>query len=559
MITSKLLSSLEKVFLDEEPTAAQQLSGMALRGERFSFQFSVSRDFEDENGLQRFRVAVESPIADFVTVRSVRMVPSEVPAYPYDKDDDYLRTAPGLFPDALEPPRPNFILIPWQWRTFWISVDVPADMKPGRYPITLRLLKDETGKPVPEDDGKVMAEKTFTLEVLPATLPTQTLKHTEWFHIDCLAAYYGVELWSEDYWRIFGRFVKQAVEHGVNMLLTPIFTPPLDTAPGGERMTMQLVDVTRNGGTYAFGFDRLERYLTIADSKGVRYFELSHLFTQWGAAHAPKIMATVDGEYKRLFGWETDATADEYQEFLRAFLPALVDWIRGHGWLDRTYFHFSDEPHKEHIEQYAASSAAAREILKDCHVIDALSVYEFYERGLIRQPIPGTTSVHEFMEKGVSPIWTYYCCDQTQAVSNHFIAMPSARNRILGWQLYKYNVEGFLTWGYNFWSSQFSLCPINPYEVTDAVCAFPSGDAFMVYPGADGGPVASIHQVVMAEALQDMRAMQLLETMIPKAEIVAKMDALCADGEVTFKQYPRSAQALLDLRAWVNEQIKAHA
>ncbi|MBR3289247.1 MAG: DUF4091 domain-containing protein, partial [Clostridia bacterium] len=357
---------------------------------------------------------------------------------------------------------------------------------------------------------------------------------------------------------VFGHYVRQAADHGINLLLTPIFTPPLDTAPGGERMTMQLIDVTVQNGAYTFGFDKLERYLKVAEENGMRYFEMSHLFTQWGAAHAPKIMATVDGKETRIFGWETDAAGEEYQGFLRAFLPALVEWLREHDRLDRTYFHFSDEPHKEHIEQYEASSAAAREILKDCHVIDALSVYEFYERGLIRQPIPGTTSVHEFIEKGVSPVWTYYCCDQTQKVSNHFIAMPSARNHILGWQLYKYNVEGFLTWGYNFWSSQFSLLPINPYEVTDALCAFPSGDAFMVYPGADGHPVASIHQVTLAEALQDQRAMQLLETMIPKEEIVAKMDALCDDGSLTFRDYPRSAQALLDFRAWVNEQIKAH-
>ena len=42
------------------------------------------------------------------------------------------------------------------------------------------------------------------------------------------------------------------------MLLTPVFTPPLDTAIGGERRTVQLVDVhvTENG--YTFGFDKFE-------------------------------------------------------------------------------------------------------------------------------------------------------------------------------------------------------------------------------------------------------------------------------------------------------------
>ena len=37
------------------------------------------------------------------------------------------------------------------------------------------------------------------------------------------------------------------------MLLTPVFTPPLDTTVNGERLTVQLVDVRRDAGVYSFG------------------------------------------------------------------------------------------------------------------------------------------------------------------------------------------------------------------------------------------------------------------------------------------------------------------
>lgn len=50
--------------------------------------------------------------------------------------------------------------------------------------------------------------------------------------------------------------------------------------------------------------------------------------------------------------------------------------------------------------------------------------------------------------------------------------MPSARNRILGTLLYKYNATGFLQWGYNYWYSQFSKHEIDPLTVTDAGKAF---------------------------------------------------------------------------------------
>ncbi len=83
----------------------------------------------------------------------------------------------------------------------------------------------------------------MTLHVVPAALPKQRLLHTEWLHTDCLADYYQIAVFSPQYWQAVRNLVRNAVTNGVNMLLTPIFTPPLDTAIGGERTTVQLVGV----------------------------------------------------------------------------------------------------------------------------------------------------------------------------------------------------------------------------------------------------------------------------------------------------------------------------
>ena len=55
----------------------------------------------------------------------------------------------------------------------------------------------------------------------------------------------------------------------------------------------------------------------MADRLGVKYFEIAHFFTQWGAGHAPKVMATTETGYERIFGWDTDATGEEYTAFIR--------------------------------------------------------------------------------------------------------------------------------------------------------------------------------------------------------------------------------------------------
>ena len=46
--------------------------------------------------------------------------------------------------------------------------------------------------------------------------------------------------------------------------------------------------------------------------------------------------------------------------------------------------------------------------------------------------------------------------------TNRFIAMPSGRNRVGGFLLYKYGINGFLHWGFNFYYSQNIFCITRP-------------------------------------------------------------------------------------------------
>ena len=96
---------------------------------------------------------------------------------------------------------------------------------------------------------------------------------------------------------------------------------------------------------------------------GVKYFEIAHFFTQWGAKHTPKVMATVDGEYKKIFGWETDAVSPEYTLFLRSFIKAFLEHMRARGDDKRCYFHISDEPKLDQIDNYKAAKDSIKDLL----------------------------------------------------------------------------------------------------------------------------------------------------------------------------------------------------
>ena len=135
-----------------------------------------------------------------------------------------------------------------------------------------------------------------------------------------------------------------------------------------------------------------------------------------------------------------------------------------------------------------------------------------------------------------------------------YIAMPSARNRILGVQLFKYKIEGFLQWGFNFYNAQYSDHPINPYLCTDGDGFVPAGDTFQVYPGADGAPEESIRMAVTRDALQDLRAFEMLAELESHAYVVSLMEEKL-EQSITFDQYPHSAEYLQQLRSKVNAEV----
>ena len=539
-LETRTVSSLVKIFADESVKHPAHEAGSALRGEVFSFQVAY-RSATLASGVA---VTVESEVSAWITVRSVGLVPSELP-WRDSHDGNVLRTTPGLYPDPLyEIPTEGITVFPEQWRSIWVTVRVPEDAGAGVRTIGVRFATSE---------GELLGRASFDLDVIPATLPRQQLTCTQWFHTDCLATYYDLEIWGEDHWQRIEQFVSAAVDHGITMILTPLFTPPLDTAIGGERPTVQLVDVWKEAGGYRFGFNRLERWVAMCDRLGVRVIEFSHLFTQWGARHCPKIVATTRNGHEAIFGWHTDAGSQEYREFLDAFLPALIGFIDDHGLRERCMFHVSDEPRLGDLDHYRSAAALLRRHLADFPILDALSDYDFYAEGSVGIPVPASNHIEPFLEHNVRPLWTYYCVSQREKVSNRFFAMPSARNRILGMQLFKFDAAGFLHWGYNFWYSQYSVRPIDPFTTTDAGHAFPSGDAFLVYPG-EHGPIDSLRFEVFREALQDVRALRLLGDRIGHDAVVALLE----DGlekPLSFSEYPHSAEWLLEKREMINRRL----
>ncbi len=534
-ISLKVLSSLEKIYHNDKLPKDEITSFSMLRNEKKSFQIIVETN-EKFVGYININSSIKYKLF------SVEHIKSDFPMYK-NADDYYRFSDDSYYPDLLLETN-GIISFKEGINVFW--AEITADEKSiGENDIEIEVI----------ENNEILSKKSIHVEIINHDLDFKNFVYTNWFHTDCLMSYYNIDAFSDEYWRITENFLKTANEYGMNCVLTPLFTPPLDTEVGKERPTVQLVDVNLSNGKYTFNFDKLSKWIDVAQKCGITHFEMSHFYTQWGARHAPKIMATVDGVYKKIFGWETKASSKEYTKFLKFFSYELKKYLENNNLKNNVFLHVSDEPNFSTILPYSRASKLTHKLFKGYKIVDALSDPWFYKLGIVSSPIPSNDHIDKFLGK-CNNLWTYYCSAQHKKyVSNRFFCNESLRNRVLGYQLYKFNITGFLHWGYNFYYSQLSKELIDPYKVSDAGGKFPSGDCYIVYPSKEGAALPSIRLMVFYDALQDMAALNTLEKLTDRN---ACIEIIEENGKhsLSFSNYPHSNEWLLTTRENVNKKIK---
>ncbi|WP_314146283.1 DUF4091 domain-containing protein [uncultured Leifsonia sp.] len=542
--------ALEKVLPDSTPRPLDpRLGPTAFAGETVAFQVAL-RPPAARSLTPVGRVTVELRTEGLVRAEAFRveLVPVALPAFPIH-DDGYLRDTPGLYPDLLRPLADGEPFVPLLagWSSVWIeATPEPGADRDGAVTVILRSA----------DSGDVLFEHCQAIEVVPEQLPELDIVHTEWLHADAIADHYGVTVFSPEHWHLVEAFLAEARGIGMNTLLTPVWTPPLDTAVGHYRTPVQLLDIEDRGDGYTFGFDRLDRWLAMCRRVGIRNLELPPLFTQWGASNAPAFQIRSGGTTSRRFGWDTPADAPEYRALLEQLIPALRRYLDGAWGLDRVFFHVSDEPTDANRAGYGRAREVVADLLDGCTVIDALSDLALVRTGLVDHPVVASDAVHAFAEDGFPPPWVYYCVAQQDAVSNRFIAQPTARTRAIGAQLFAGGHPGFLHWGYCFYYDQHSRHRVDPFADTSAGGAYPGGDSFLVYPGADGRPWRSIRFRAIADAMNDHRLMTLASDRIGRDAV---LEALDAQGGWALDRWPRDPEAILRVRRTLVARLRARS
>lgn len=565
-LETKLISSLGKIFPDEVKGESLKTASM-LKNEAFSFQIAFKNEVSFD-AVTSVYVSIETDLDINLISEYLEGYVSVTRADFKDSDEYFERKTPGLYPDILLSRRANAEILNdgLSWLPIWTEqnqkylLESTNDSYKG-----LWFTINENGEEIPAgkhyikvlfyDAGnkECIGEETLDLVVIDAKLPKQTLTYTAWFHCDCLADIYGVEVFSDKFFEIMRSHVALAAKNGMNMIMLPAFTPPLDTPFGKERKTTQLVKVEVNNGEYSFDFSLMKKYIELCRECGIESFEHNHLFSQWGAEHAPKIMATVEGEYKRIFGWETDSKSKEYVVFLKCYFKALKCFLKEMNLENNIMFHIADEPPIKLISYYENARRVVADELKDYICSDALSDFEFYRKGYSKRPIVAVNSpeIDEFVAN-CEDYWVYYTNGELKDnVSNRTISVPSARNRVMGVQMYVGGAKGFLHWGYNYYYGTLSRGLFNPMINP---CGYKqlAGASYIVYPDITGEALPSLRMKVFYEAINDYGALQLLESLIGREAVLQFVEK--AVGKVDYKYSPTN-QELFEFRQKLNDEI----
>ncbi len=532
-IKLKQVSPIDKV-LKDSLVYKEVNSKKAVRGERIEYQIVLSAP-----KVCYANISIDSPLKEYVKVYSVKDIFVETPFTDprAESDNGYITKTPAAIPDVLRPieEQGNCITVGKKNTTLFVKVDVPYGIKAGPYKVSVNF---DICPTYLSNEMQEARTAVFVVDVIDEALDEQKIIYTRWFYADCIANYHRTKMYSKEHWHFIEKYIKAAVDMGINMILVPVHTPPLDTEVGTYRPSSQLVDIEKKGDKYIFGFEKLDKFVEICRKCGVKYYEIAHMFSQWGAKFAANIEVSVNGKKEYMFGWGVSATDERYIDFLKQYVPAIQDRMKALGVADTTYYHVSDEPNLDNIDSYKTAHDIFAENLGTSKTFDALSHIEFCDEGLVDCPVTGVEKIHDFLPKKIENQWVYYCCWPQVGYINSFTAQYAYRTRALGILMYKYDIKGFLHWGFNFFNAALSKYTLDPYLNSSPDGVYPTGDGNIVYPGVDS-VYGSIRGEIMYQALEDIRVCRMFEKYIGREGVIKFIDE-AANKDIRFDDYPES-------------------
>ncbi len=382
------------------------------------------------------------------------------------------RVAPFEVYDCLKPCKDTVTVDANGVCAVYFSEKIELDAEPGVRHAAIRVL--DTVIPV-------------EIEVSPVAVPEESFSMLMGYSQQAVCTYHNVEFDSEKFKELDTMYLKMLRRMHQNMLYCP--------CPNAEKV---------GENKYEISFDEMEAFFEKAISLGYKRFNYGLGFRlNW---NKPTILVN-----------KMESMSFECYCYLAQLLPALENWLKEKGWLDRFILGVADEPNEANATEYRALCGLIRKLAPSIKLMDAMSFGPVHGAVDIWIPMNCEYQTHrkeiETFRSYGDEIWFYTCCGpRGDKPINRFLDYPLLSTRYLFWAAYRYNLPGYLHWAANNYQpgqDPFKeSCP--EHHNADRVLFLPPGDTHIMYPG-DNAPWMSIRLETTRESVEEYELFRALE------------------------------------------------
>ncbi|MCK4749736.1 MAG: DUF4091 domain-containing protein, partial [Bacteroidales bacterium] len=442
----------------------------------------------------------------------------------------------GFYPDPIME-KESVDLSANETQPIWITITIPSDASPGLYSGQISL----SGKM----DGKSFeVSEEIRVKVYPVRIDKTRLWVTNWYHsgernLEYIFGEKGIEPYSDKYWEYITLLAAKMAEYRQNVAIIR----PINLSEFGKD----------SDGNYTIDFSNFDKTVEIFIEEGViGRIEGGHIGTRTGGWYSDFVVFVPIIEEDTTYIDQQPISSDEAKAFYQAFMPALTQHLEEKGWTDIYMQHLMDEPIPDNIDTYIEIAQFIKELGPDLKIVEACHAKDL--DNTINIWVPQLDYMHQdydfYKERADAgdEIWFYTCLNPKGEYANRFIELPLLKTRILHWINYRYQIPGYLHWGFDYWTGT------DPYDETTSIqlesgTILVGGDAWVVYPG-DRKFYSSIRHEAMRDGVVDYELLKMLEETHPEEapelarQVVYRFDYYDMDIR-TFREKRRKILELL--------------
>lgn len=404
-------------------------------------------------------------------------------------------------------------------RSLWCTLSLPADAATGLHEGDLRVLLD----------GKELASFPLQLRVRGPVLPAQSERDFTldlWWHPDAIADAHGLALFSEEHWQACRPYLADLADRGQRVVNTVVTEDPWLIEDDGEEVPQTAshygsqVGWSWDGTEFAFDFTTFDRSVLEHERAGIA--GPIHLFAmiQFRLDERLTYLDTRSGEQVTERVELGDA---RYREAWGAFLLAMHEHLQEKGWWERAALAFDERPKdlmeavydviREVAPMWDGRTSLAANSLAEADIARSISFNHSFLADVPAEIIASRRAAGE-----PTLFYTFY----EPVRPNTVTASAPMSSRMLGWEVARYDLDGYLRWTYNSWPADVAEHPSHRYG---------QGDEYLVMPGEEG-PISTLRWESFRDGIDDAEILFRLREADPDrlAEVLA---AIAADDAGT--------------------------